>query len=406
MAIRFISMFLPVLLVGLAVLAILITALRKAGPVGRGIILLVILLPGLLMVGLFYQRSQWRPVPEYVESPLVSAMEGSAQSTDSMAGNLFWQDGLEEEFAAEPYSSIRCAAYGLGRQLHETIEDALGQSPSEILILEKSSLSKSDLNEFRNGLKSQYEGVNIYFGQRPAGELPAGMICVAVNSSEETKHEITLSFSKSDLTQMVPAGTGGKLEAAVETGKGKYYKGVSFDYRPWLWDYDAFCSQAARASWLVFVSDETATDRDQARDQALAKAVEKLSNQVQAGSGGRGWSPAASLLTKEDLRQRGFVTDEFSQKLQGMAGPIWRYAILLNASPERMQSLISAKTQVIRHQRYTWARSILSLGGMILLVCVVYVFANAATKGYYSTVLAVTAIAAAVLLGLVIVSFA
>ena len=84
---------------------------------------------------------------------------------------------------------------------------------------------------------------------------------------------------------------------------------------------------------------------------------------------------------------------------------IWRHAVLLDVSPQRLQSLISAKTEVVRIQQDTWLRLFVSLGGMILLVCVVYAIANAATKGYYSTVLAVSAVTAAVILGLIILNY-
>lgn len=398
--IRIIPLFIPVIVVGVGVLSLFFIALYKAGPVGRWFFTIAGLFL-LLLLGSLYMHGAQRPV-EVVQTHLAGIELPVRTSQSSIEDSVFWQDNLEEELIPDTYSSIPRAAYGLGMQLEETIEEALGQPPSEILILETSSLSKSDLNELRNGLKSQYEETNIYFGQRPAGEFRAGMICIGITLSEGKKHETTVSTG-SDTSLIFLSGQTGKLEATVETGKGKYYKGVSFDYRQWLWDRPAFLSDTPGKQWVTAVSNETAMDAFQARQEAMNQAASKVFNMLQ-GSGqflGRNF-----ILKQEDLERYGFVADEYSQELKGMAGPIWRHAVLLDVSPQRMQSLVSAKTKVVCAQRNTWMRLMVSLGGMILLVCVVYFIANAATKGYYSTVLAVSAVTAAVILGLIILNFA
>lgn len=397
--IRIVPIFFPVILVGLGVLTILLIALSKAGRAGRwiligiGLFLLLLMLLFALIMPVLAHRSRIEyatKLPAVVETPV------------SMEDNVIWQDNLEKELVPDNYSNIQRAAYGLGTQLRETIEEAMDQPPSEILILESSSLSKSILNEFRDGLKSQYEQANIYFGQRPAGDFPVGMICIMVNSSEEAKHQITVPTG-SDTSLIFMSGNAGKLEATVETGKGKYYKGVSYDYRPWLWDRQVFLSNAPNKNWMVVASDETATSRQGARYQAMNQAAAAVFHRIQDTH-----LPLRRnfILKHEFIEQHGLIVEEYSQKLQGMAGPIWRYAVLLDVSPQRLQSLIFAKTEVVRVQRKTWLRLFVSLGGMILLVCVVYAIANAATKGYYSMVLAVSAVTAAVILGLIILNYA
>ena len=388
--IHILPIFSPVILVGVGILAVFIIALAKAGAVGRWIFVGVGLFLLLLIMPVFTQRTA--RIKHAVE-PTVDVFKVPSQI--SLEDNAFWQENLEKEFMPDTYSSLRAAAYGLGMQLYETIQEALGQSPSEIVILETSSLTKSDLNEFQNGLKSRYDQADIYFKQHPMVNFPEGTIYVEVSVLEEKE-----SKDSSAQDSSLPASAG-RLEAVVETRKGKYYKSVSYDYRSWLWDTHAFVANASNKNWMVSVSDETAISREEARGQALDKAVETLSKQIWNTNSA---SKRSVLITRQDLLQRDFIRDEYSQKLIGMAGPIWRYAVLLEVSPEDLHSLVTASAQEIQIQHNTKLRSMFSLGGMLLLICVVYIFANAATKGYYSTVLTITAVLAAVILGFMILN--
>ena len=177
-------------------------------------------------------------------------------------------------------------------------------------------------------------------------------------------------------------------------------KAVSFDCRPWVTDFENFKTSLAWSgkNWLKIVSEDTAVSAEEARGQVMQKVFQQVSEMIQIPAA----AAAANPVTEKDLLQHGMIVDEYMQRLAGMAGPIWRHAILLDVSPERLAALSSEKIKIDRQVRMTWAKSIGSLAGMIVLVCLVYAVANAATKGYYSAVLAVTAVLAAVILGFLI----
>jgi hypothetical protein len=388
-------LFVPVILVGLAVFVIILIALFKSSSAGRWIFTALL---AFLLFCCFFALLRRPRVIVHSEPPRAVSV---AQVFDHSpaADPVVWQEDLEKELIPDVYSSLSRAAYGLGRQIQETIQEALWKTPEEILIVETPSLDKSVLNEFREGLKSQYEEANIYFGPLPANPVPSGTIRIMVSRSANTRHEVIRAADSDSVEQRFLSGDAGKVEAEVETEKGKYYKSVSFDYRPWLWDFNSFTSQVIPSGWMVFLSDQTAAGRQEARDQAVGKAIEMITTQI------RNANPSSATfahVTPEDLLQNGFFADEYSQQLAGLAGPIWRHAILLDVSPDRLTTLSSEKIKIDRQVRMTWAKTLGSLAGMIVLVCVVYAIANAATKGYYSAVLAVTAVLAAVILGFLI----
>jgi len=402
MAVRFIPVVLLILLLGIGLLVGFIIALFKAGPVGRWVLLGIVLLVLLLPVGLFNFRAGRcvAVVEPTLLEPSALTVVSETQDLNSMEDNVFWQDSLEEELIPDAYSSIQLAAYGLGIQLHDAIEEALDQPPGEIQILENSDISTDVLNRLRDGLKTQYETAKVYFytPQKSVDDtLQEGQVRIAVSIERDGNHPVPAPLIGD--TSYLNVNRKGILEGKVISHEGSYYKTVSYDTRLWLWDFDSFRAIAGESAWLVAVSEESAMSSFQARQQAMNQAASKVYHKIKDSHFPLGRN---FILKQEELEQSGFVVDEYSQKLAGMAGPIWRHAVLLDVSPKRLQSLASAKTQAVRVQRNTWAKMIFSLIGMILLICIVYAFANAATKGYYSTVLATTAVLAAMALGFVL----
>jgi hypothetical protein len=56
---------------------------------------------------------------------------------------------------------------------------------------------------------------------------------------------------------------------------------------------------------------------------------------------------------------------------------------LLDVSPEKLTKLAHRKAAVMRATKKTWTRMSVSVFGFTILITLVYVFLNAATKGYY-----------------------
>jgi hypothetical protein len=97
-------------------------------------------------------------------------------------------------------------------------------------------------------------------------------------------------------------------------------------------------------------------------------------------------------VTAADIRNGSFIADRFAQSFAGTAGRIWRQAILINASQDKLAELAHQKKIARQSWRTRWIRELISVVGIMLLICVVYLFLNAATRGYYTWSLRIAAV--------------
>ncbi|MHC4291051.1 MAG: hypothetical protein ACYSTR_02415 [Planctomycetota bacterium] len=382
MALTFI-MLIPGLLIALALLAGFIVLLVKGGAGVRWFFAILLLLTVIGFFGLFSMRvrkiSETHVILPSNTTAAVSVSQGTAP--EIVKSDVVWRQGLEEELVPDVYSGTKIAAYGLGVQLQETFA-ALPQMPKRIVIAEgNGEIDIVLLEQLRRGLKFILPDVDIVI----ASEAPEGQVWISLQLKDVESRQIeTPEIQNADairLSQLLQAGSRGVLQAVVQSADNKYAKQVEFDNCLWLYHTEKFRSSAIGHRWAVIASKETAVTKEQAIEKVAEAARQYLTEQV-----------GMQNIQKIDLRDCGFIVDEYTQRLQGLSGPIWRAAVLLELSPERLQKLGRDKTVVIRNVRKTWAYHIFSLVGMILLIGVLSMLVNALTKGYYSTVIAIVAI--------------
>jgi hypothetical protein len=94
-------------------------------------------------------------------------------------------------------------------------------------------------------------------------------------------------------------------------------------------------------------------------------------------------NPFTQKVFSKDIHEGGFILDRFAQSFEGTAGRIWRKALLIDASAGKLKQLAQRKSLMARARKMTWARMLLSIVGLLVLISLVYAFLNAATKGYY-----------------------
>lgn len=394
-----------VLLIGLLAVSAVVTGIIylfiKGGTFIRlflGILFILVLLavPTLLLFSY--------PVRVPVETSAVITSADSAvhlQAPDLMAGSSFhiakdptlWQGNLEQELTPEVYSSSLTAAYGLGMQLHETFSTASETMPKRVSIIERPEITDPILLEqLRQGLMRSLSDTQIVIMEPAPNTGPSEEdFWISLSMQNDPTHELAVpsvsTGNTATLEQFINFGNQtGSLQAAVETPKGKFFKQVSYDYRPWLFDTEKFRSASGYGQWAVMTSSEAATTQEQAQSQVMESAVHYLNEQLAVHH------IATAGAVQSDLRERGFIVDEYSQELKGLSGPIWRAAVLLDVSPERLESL---RTHVVlqEHQvRRSWVKLFVSIGGMIFVIVIVYTIMNALTKGYYSGRFAILAV--------------
>ena len=88
-------------------------------------------------------------------------------------------------------------------------------------------------------------------------------------------------------------------------------------------------------------------------------------------------------VNSNDILDGNFILDRFVQSFEGTAGKIWRQALLVDVSAEKLKELARQKAVIAQVRKTNFVKMFFSIVGLIVLITVVYAFLNAATKGYY-----------------------
>ncbi|HNY79938.1 MAG: hypothetical protein RBS72_07620 [Sedimentisphaerales bacterium] len=300
-----------------------------------------------------------------------------------------WSEGIEAEFQADIYPSILSAARALGSRMERPVRilSVQGQLPEKIVIFR---------NELDPELAAAFQGAL----QEALKDIPCA---VDANPRNLEPNEVGIMLRFSGRPGR-PVGhdepLDGSLEATAFANRQASTVNVSFSDKPWLEDFSRYVSKRPDRQVVVARSQEACTDENEARQQAIQDAC----NQLSAVAGTK-WEPIPGrsplTVSSQDVQEGGFILDQFVQSFDGSAGKIWRHAMLIDASAEKLAWLQSRKAAEVHGERVTWARMILSALGVLIVIVVTYLFLNMATKGYYEwtlriagTVLAIAGIIA------------
>ena len=103
------------------------------------------------------------------------------------------------------------------------------------------------------------------------------------------------------------------------------------------------------------------------------------------------------------MQRRGMIKDQFVQSFPRPYGHLWQQAVLVDASPTQVTNVANDLAWPIARERRAWSvqrrawfwsvgRRVMSVSAVMVAVLLAYVFANAATKGYYEWALRVAAV--------------
>lgn len=386
MNIAFAPIGLLILLIVPASIVGVIVLLIKGGPAVRWFFGILVLLLIIGFFGLFSMRfvSHGPVVMSQLTPPQVPVQEGSVYIEKDPT---LWSDGLEEELTPDVYSGLDTAAYGLGIQLYDTIQAALKDETLQKIVIRDFNVPQAVQEQLRQGLSTNYPDIDIVINQQ--SNISPGEIHIELTLASGAPRRPLVIGDDVDSAFLTDnfSSPKGVLTAAVLTADDKHVKEVKYHRCIWLYDPDLFRSKVnGQGQWAVITSDEAAVTKEQAQQQVRQAAMEYLANQLQIGS------RVGTAVRDSDLWDYGLVADEYSQRLVGLSGPIWRAALLLDVSPERIQTLRQQK-MVVQHQaRNNWIQHFLSLIGMLVLITILYVFVNAITKGYYSKTILIVSI--------------
>jgi hypothetical protein len=350
---------------------------RKAG-VGVLVGVIAVLVLVVLFVGLrvrvphqrvAYESRDW-------ERPSAVALVESGGSARLTTVSPIWSEGMDHEFEADVYPSKAAAVRALGPRLqgwiHQLAEDA--NQPLRIVLFQEEN-SRPLMWELEHALEKA---------------LPGVPCAIEVGSRNINGDEIGITLHPMDLQTVQPAPWGSS-ESSIVSGRvvanaRHRERGTSvtqsFSEKPWVENFAGFVNERSDRQFLIARSRDACTSENEARRQAEEDACAQLQQRLgQIRPAVPGQLPPT--VTPTDLVRGGFIADQFVQSFDGMAGRVWRQAMLVSTSPGKLATLGDRLQVEVRHKRYTWARMIASTLGVFVVIVVTYFFLNMATRGYY-----------------------
>ena len=388
MGMIFLLLFVLPIIVSLILLAI------KGGKVGKILsgIFLALFLFIFLWVFTFNVSHQVMPEP-VVLRPSAIALEAPVPEIASVG--TVWRDGVEDGLKAEVYSSKKAAVRGLARQLEDVLTTgAIAASlvnndsePGTVRILE-SEVEGDLVGELRSVLEEKLESEVIVGGVDSGDGVTISLAYVDTENVSVWKQKVNDPRIVNVVDGFVRESVGphmhkGLITATVETVTGKEIESVQYSEKPWLTDTPGFMQFSGSDHWAVALSDDACMTEDQAVSQAMVKAGDMIMAKVLEGHLPTCPKREGGGISDQEIINCGFVSDKFTQSFYGKSGRIWRGAVLLDLSPERLKSLSPGavvKRRVQSRIQRGISKSVASLGSVVLLICVICWFLKAATK--------------------------
>jgi len=180
-------------------------------------------------------------------------------------------------------------------------------------------------------------------------------------------------------------------------------KGIETQFKPetpgsmgssekiWVENFTDYVNRNPAQKWILARSQQPSTTETQAIAQAMDDASRKISRLLnEMPNKGPILRPPVTV-TRTDILNAGLITDRFGQSFLGSAGTIYRHALLIDASPQKLTQLANQNMTIWQAGRTRLIRDIISAAGIMILICLVYLFLNAATRGYYTWSLRIAA---------------
>ena len=372
----------------------------------------LLILSALFLVMLLAPMFHYRQRAYIVEQ--VTAPSWSSPASSSMPA--IWTEGMEDEFQADIYPSEERAALALARQAAPLLS-SLTPKQSQVSSIEvdgSGSVPIQLLNVFADKLKELTGVSDMLVQSNSSNNMTQDPNSVAISLLRAHWDHGSRSYSpyptRNHSTRgevLLQEGSGTlRIDIVGRDRQHELSRSVEVIEKPWVQDLNSVLNEHPNAPLVVARSSETCTDQLEARQQAMNSAVSMVQSVIKQVAPSDGVNHIAiNAISEQDLTQFDLILDQFSQSFNSTNSRIWRHAILLDLDSNKLtpllQSRVSTTTRERVSHRLRWARQFGSLGGLALIVLVLYVFLNAATKGYYTWSLR---IAAVILIGVFIVA--
>jgi hypothetical protein len=348
-----------ILVLLIAGLVIFLLKLRKKGLFILAVILTVFLLPMFLRT--------WRTVP--IKEP---------QASQTTHIPPVWTPGIEEQFKADVYATQESAARALARQITPLLQEVMRDQDisSDVQIYgqyypdnQYHNVTMMSLKAFTKALQQHNEHEGITFTD--------------VSGQQQSPEKISIIL---DVSRWWPGWQKGVLKARIT---GPYTNNVEhtvqYVKKPWV--EGIYPNEYPRKKLILARSSDTCTSEEEAGQQAMDNACAQIRAMIHHQRGFKRLKEAGLTVSATDLHDYELIADRFTQSFQGTVGRIWRQALLLDVSSKKLKALYRQKSRELYGERLTLTRQVVSGLGLALTIFVLYIFLNAATRGYYTIAL-------------------
>jgi len=342
-----------------------------------------------------------RPVESAV-SAVLGIDEMPAAATKAIPTAPIWTEGIEDQFEADVYASKQQATAVLAGQasvlLSQVMEDNI--APLDATIFGGNDMTVQLLNTFAHELREQCDLAQVVVQTVLPNTVPKEPRTASI-ILDMPKHENRV-HQRDSLTYPVGSGT---LRTRIHGTSARILtRTADFLEKPWVNNLGAVLNKHQDVTLAIARSNGTCTSQLEAQQQAMANVRSLVTQELQRLPRPQTVLNRELAVSDLDAKANKLIVDNFTQSFQGTAGRIWRQAILLDVSQPKLNQLLQTKVRHSQTVHRVWVEKVGSLLGLALIVLILYIFLNAATKGYYTItlkivafVLVVVAIAAVVL---------
>jgi len=305
----------------------------------------------------------------------VQVVVGAETPTNRTGIPAVWQLDESDLFTARIYPSLLATAAPLAGKLADKllqiqpVDEKGEQLPPAVIQVSGRKLD----DKHRSGLLER-------FTRQLRKELPGAEVLVVSDTDSEHQRSdpkpamVSVSLEVGTLDQRPAWDDGidqerGKHFCRAHTSRGDILVECEYIDKPWLEDFDTFVSQRPSKRFVIGYSDSPASSEAEARRLALADAVARSRIKI---------APETFVVFDQQ-----HVVDRFAQRLSRPYGHVWREAVLLDVSPERIAPAIAAvqATLAVRQtENRSTIRGLVLLLGFTALLCITL---DAISQGYY-----------------------
>jgi hypothetical protein len=327
------------------------------------------------------------------------------------AVRLAWQPDNLVEWKADVYSSAESAVEALLAQVQQSLPSAFPELEDSAAQIQFVVRNKGPVDVERILMDRLSRTSRLAPVLNPTSQpARAGVVNVTLHLESDEAKGVVDSRGKRQ-----PEGR--EIRIHVRTDHGLLGYSARFIEKKWVSHFAEFASLNPTERWITGASHTPCSTQAQAEQQAITNAIAaieplvdnhlSLDQTVETGVRAKIFSPAKQQIMRRienDIRNGGLVSDRFVQSFDRPYGRIWREAILVKMPSQDYFADQAVAVQKI--EQASWAKLVKMIGstvGLVLLICVMYLFLNSVTKGYFVGMLRIGGVVAALVIAAVVI---